>query len=231
MDEMTELREMRPAPSPAGLEEMRGAARERFVAGTQSRPARHRRRLPALAGGLTAAAAATAAAALALTGGPAAVHGQQAAAGHSRTVVTAAWTVHEDADGTVTVYLRQYTDPAALQHTLRADGVNAIVRAVPVTRPAITPPFTQPVCIYAFTNRAPVAVQRAVLTFHGLGLTTVFTVRAAAMPRGSALFLTFISGLPASFKNDKTGVVGLRPVVLNNDTVPACVPIHAQPAT
>jgi hypothetical protein len=31
--------------------------------------------------------------------------------------------------------------------------------------------------------------------------------------------------LPASFKNDNTGVMAVKPIVLNNDTVPACVPI------
>jgi hypothetical protein len=215
---------MRPAPSAAGLEEMRSAARERFVAGTRSRRARHRWGLPVLAGGLTAAVAATGAAALALTGGPVAVP-RQHVTGHIQSVVTAAWSVREDAGGTVTVYLRQYAEPAALQQTLQADGINAIVRAIPVTYPTITPPFTRPVCMYALTNMAPVAVQRAVLTFRGLGLPVVFIIHPAAMPRGSALFLKFIAGLPASFKNDYAGVVGLKPIVLNNDTVPACMPI------
>jgi hypothetical protein len=231
MSEITKLRELRPAPSAAGLEEMRRAARERFVAGTRSRRARRRWGMPVLAGGLAAAVAATGAAALALTGGPVAVRGQQATAGHARTVVTAAWTVHEDADGTVTVYLRQYTHPAALQQTLQADGINAIVRAMPVAFPANPPPFTRPVCNYALTDMAPAAVQRAVLTFRGLGHPAVFIIHPAAMPRGSALFLRFIAGLPASFKNDNTGVAGLKPVVLNNDTVPACVPISVQPGS
>jgi hypothetical protein len=230
MSEITELREMRPAPSAAGLEEMRTAARDRFVAGTRSRHARHRWKLPVLAGGLTAAVAASAAAALALAGGPVAVPGQHATAGHTRTVVTAAWTVREDAGGTVTVYLRQYADPAALQRTLQADGINAIVRAIPVTIQTITPPFTRPACMYALTNMAPIAVQRAALTFRGLGLPVVFIIHPAAMPRGSALFLKFIAGLPASFKNDNTGVIGLKPIVLNNDTVPACLPITSMQA-
>jgi hypothetical protein len=227
MSEITKLREMRPAPSAAGLEEMRSAARERFVAGTRSRRARHRWGLPVLAGGLAAAVAATGAAALALTGGPVAV--PQHVTGHNQSVVTAAWTVREDAGGTVTVYLRQYADPAALQQALRADGINAIVRAIPVTYPTTTPPFTRPVCMYALTSMAPTAVQRAVLTFHGLALPVFFIIHPAAMPRGSALFLKFIAGLPASFKNDNTGVMAVTPIVLNNDTVPACVPTSAQP--
>jgi hypothetical protein len=230
MSEITKLRELRPAPSAAELEQMCSAARERFVAGTRSRPVRHRWGRPALAGGLTAAVAGTAAAALALTSGPVAVP-RQHGTGPNQSLVTAAWTVREDAAGTVTVYLRQYKNPAGLQRVLRADGINAIVRAIPVTYPANPPPFTHPVCMYALTNMAPPAVQRAVLTFHGLGLPAVFTIRPAAMPRGSALFLKFIPGLPKSLKNDNTGVAGLKPVVLNNDTVPRCVPTTSRPAT
>jgi hypothetical protein len=56
---------------------------------------------------------------------------QHATAGHTRTVVTTAWTVREDASGTVTIYLQQYADPAGLQQTLRADRINAIVRQIP----------------------------------------------------------------------------------------------------
>jgi hypothetical protein len=230
MSEITKLREMRPALSAAALDEMRSAARERFVAGTRSPHARRRWGLPVLAGGLAAAVAATGAAALALTGGPVAVPAQHVT-GHIQSVVTAAWTVREDAGGTVTVYLRQYENPAGLQRTLQADGITAIVRAIPVTIQTITPPFTRPVCMYAVTSMAPAAVQRAVVTFHGLGLPVVYIIHPAAMPRGSALFLKFIAGLPASFKNDNTAVAGLKPIVLNNGTVPACVPFTAEPAT
>jgi hypothetical protein len=199
---------------------------------SRGRTVRARRRIPALVGALTAAAAATAAAALVLTGGPAAVPGQHATAGHARTVATAAWTVREDADGTVTIYLRQYADPAALQRTLRADGINAIVFPIP----------TAPACTYAVTtwlrtepygtlgiglpaNAAPRAVQLAVVTLAGQDLPASFIIHPDAMPQGSALFLPFKTGMPPSaLRNDNTGIVALSPVVLNNDTVPACVP-------
>src|SRR5579863_6950288 len=145
----------------------------------RSRAIRARRRVPALAGALTAAAA-TAAAALVLTSGPGAVPGQQATAGHTRTVVTAAWTVREDAGGTVTVYLRQYANPAGLQQTLRADGVNAIIR--PVTYALQTDGEAYPTCMFDFANRASPAVQRAVLTLLRQDLHPFFIIHPDAMP-------------------------------------------------
>ena len=227
MSEIDTLREMRPAPPQAELEAMRMAARERFAAGTRSRRARRRSRLPVLAGGLTAAAAATGAAALVLTSGPGAIPGKHETGGHTRTVVTAAWTVREDADGTVTIYMRQYTDPAGLQQTLRADGVNAIVRQGPGASPtfgngATALPATRntyPTCNYA--NTAPQAVQRAVVTFVGQDLPARFIIHPDAMPPGSVLFLPFLPGT-RSPKNGNTGIAAFPPVVLTNDTVPTC---------
>jgi hypothetical protein len=180
----------------------------------RSRAIRARRRIPALAGALTAAAAATAAAALVLTSGPGAVPGQQAAAGHTRTVVTAAWTVREDADGTVTVYLRQYANPAGLQQTLQADGVNAIIRPAPAAYPT---------CMFDSTNWAPLAVQNAVLTLFRQDHHPFFIIHPDAMPRGSALFLPFMANVPGGNPGD-TSNVAMHPRVLTNDTVPACVP-------
>jgi hypothetical protein len=230
MSEINTLREMFPAPPPAELEAMRMAARERFVAATGSRRAPTRWRLPVLASGLTTAAAATAAAALVLTSGPGAVPGQRATGGNTRSVVTAAWTVREDADGTVTIYLRQYTDPAALQQTLQTDGINAIVRSIPsASRTVGKGTITYPACNYAATDMAQQAVQRAVVTFAGQDLPVRFIIHPDAMPEGSALFLAFMAGVSQSPKNGNTGVLALPPVVLNNDTVPACVP-RSKPA-
>ncbi len=196
----------------------------------RSRAIRARRRVPALAGALTAAAAATAAAALVLTSGTGAGPGQQATAGHTRTVVTAAWTVREDASGTVTVYLRQYANPAGLQQALRADGVNAIIRPVPYA--LHTDGEAYPACTLELTNRAPLAVQNAALTFirHYLRMAH-FIIHPDAMPRGSALFLPFMANVPDQSRSNP-GNVAMRPSVLNNDTVPACVPgiIPASPS-
>jgi len=229
MSEINALRDMRPALPPAELEAMRMAARERFVAGTRTRRARRWWRLPVLAGGLTAAVAATGAAALFLTG-PGAVPGQHERGGHTRRVVTAAWTVREDADGTVTIYLRQYTDPAGLQQTLQADGVNAIVHPGlyfpwPLIVQGISMPplrLDHPVCYYAATDLAPRAVQRAVVTFIHQGLPARFIIHPDAMPQGSALFLDFLAGRLRGPRNGNTGVLAWPPVVLNNGTVPTC---------
>jgi hypothetical protein len=226
MSEINTLRGIRPTPPPAELEAMRMAARERFVAETGSPRARQRWRLPTLAGGLTAAAAATAVA-LVLTSGPGAVPGQQGTAGHDRTVVTTAWTVREDADGSVTIYLQQYSDPAGLQRTLQADGINAIVRQIPTMSRTVgnqTLPF--PACNYwTLTDAAPQAVQQAVwaMASKSQTLPAEFIIHPDTMPQGSALFLAFLTGAPP--KDGNGGVVVLKPVVLNNDTVPACVPV------
>jgi hypothetical protein len=248
MDEITALREVRPAPAPAELEAMRRAARERFMTGagpTPTGPAR-RWRLPALVGGLTAATAGTAAGALVLTAGQAAAPSAHGPGGHTQAVVTAAWTVREDASGTVTVYLRQYADPAALQRTLRADGINAIVRPIPYAFRGIAPiaagslPGSRkskgvgskslrvafPTCIYAATDNAPMAVQRAVVTIVKQDIPVFFVIHRGAMPPGSALFLSFMANVPA-----KTGARSnwaMKPWVLKNDTVPACVPVKAK---
>jgi hypothetical protein len=201
----------------------------------RSRAIRAQRRKPALAGGITAGAAATASAALVLTSGPVAAPGPHGTTGHTRTVVTAAWTVRQVADGTVTVDVRQYANPAGLQHTLRADGINAIVRRIPSVlqtfpRPQWLPSrkpglsVRRPACFYAPTDNAPPAVQRAVVTLsHQRDLPDAFVIRPDAMPPGSALLLPFLDGMPANFKNDDTGVMALPPIVLNNDAVPACV--------
>jgi hypothetical protein len=187
-----------------------------------------------------AAAAAIAAAGLLLTSGPGAVP-------TARTVVTAAWTVREAADGTVTITLRQYANPAGLQRTLRADGINAIVRRMPsetLTLRGRKPGPRLPVrpvtgCSYATANNAPPAVQRAVVTIvtqvlrgpRGEGTrAATFIIHPDKMPHGSALFLPYGTNTPFSTSKHATSVNGphvkpFNPVVLNNDTVPACVPI------
>jgi hypothetical protein len=81
---------------------------------------RARRRIPGLAAGALAVAAA---AALAVTALLPASH----QAGRQPPAQLAAWTVSKQADGTITVIVRQLRDPAGLQRRLRADGVPASV--------------------------------------------------------------------------------------------------------
>jgi hypothetical protein len=226
-----------PYPSQARL----AAGRDRLLAATTAEQAgraapRQWWRRPALAGGLTVVAAGAAAAALVLTGGPAAVPGQHGTTGHANTVVTAAWTVREDADGTVSIYLRQYTDPAGLQKVLRADGVNAIVRQIPEVRRTVGKvTVVYDSCEFATTDDAPQAVQLAVgvnIAYHSPSKGFYHIIHPSAMPRGSALLLAFTNSTLKSGKNGKPGRVlgGRGPVVLNNDTVPACVPVSPSPA-
>lgn len=241
MNDIQTLRELRSEAPPAEFEALRMAARYRFLAGTGPARARQRWRLPVLAGGLTAAAAASASAALVLTTGPTGAQVQHRTAGHAGTVVTTAWTVREEANGTVKVYLRQYANPAGLQRTLRADGINAIVRPIPYSvhtavRPGSGPQrlkastsgadrVASPRCVYANTDNAPAAIQHAVVTLVQQAAPTYFIVHPGAMPHGSALFLAFMANAPAQ----AGGVTNwaMKPVVLRNSTVPACVPVRS----
>jgi hypothetical protein len=242
-----------PFPSQARL----GAGRERLLAAMLSgqghpdvaHPARWRRR-PVLAAGLTVAAAAAAGAAAALAIGAGAVTAQHGPAGHARTVVTAAWTVRKDADGIVTVYLKRAVNvqpvnkfslqQALLEQTLKADGVNAIVRQVPVVwhkspRRTITlgdgstvvlPDATETqTCYYINANEAPRAVQKAVVVRDNLSAAFGgFAIRPKAMPPGSALFIWFVN-----FGGPNGGFEIQSPIVLNNDTLPPCVPASQLP--
>jgi hypothetical protein len=81
----------------------------------RGRAVRARRRLPRVAGAV-AAVAGTAVAVTALL-----------PASHQSETHLAAWTVTRQADGAILVTIRQLTDPAGLQRTLRADGVRASV--------------------------------------------------------------------------------------------------------
>ena len=60
-------------------------------------------------------------------------------AGHPPTARLAAWTVVRQADGNVLVTVRELTDPAGLQGTLRADGVPASVTLIDQQNPACQP--------------------------------------------------------------------------------------------
>ena len=80
---------------------------------------RARRRVPVLAAALAVAAGAAV--------GVTALTPAQHQAGRPPGAQLAAWTVVKQADGTVSVTLRQLRDPGGLQRRLRADGVPASV--------------------------------------------------------------------------------------------------------
>jgi hypothetical protein len=182
-----------------------------------------------VAGGLTAAVAATAVAALVLTSGPGAVPGHDRPAGRTRSVVTAAWTVREYADGTVTISFRQYADMTALQKTLQADGINTVVMRIPsVTQKTRHGGIIYPACGWPAADQEPPAVERAVVTYTRL---LDATIHPDKMPHGSAILLAFTFDERQTQENGgKTvQVLDIGPVVLEHDQVPACVPLNPAP--
>jgi hypothetical protein len=86
---------------------------------SRSRAVRARRRIPGLAAALVALAVAAVAVTALLPGSH--------PASRQPSVQLAAWTVFKQADGTVSVTIRELRDPAGLQRRLRADGVPASV--------------------------------------------------------------------------------------------------------
>jgi hypothetical protein len=101
-----------------------------IMAGGRAR--RRRRMIP----GATATLAVAAGAALAVTALAPASH---QASRHSTVQLTGAWTVTQQADGNVTVTVRELTDLAGLQSALRADGVPASVTPLSTPNPACQP--------------------------------------------------------------------------------------------
>jgi hypothetical protein len=107
---------------------------------SRGRTVRNRRRVPAAAGSLAAAAVVAFTVGVALPGSHPAARGP--AASHPATspsVRLAAWTVTRQADGNIKVSFRELADPAALQRTLRADGVPVSVTFTGRQNPACQP--------------------------------------------------------------------------------------------
>ena len=200
------------APDEAELNRMRAAVRHRV---TTARRPRHTKRW--LATGLTAAVAGAATAALVLTSGgtPAPVH--------LGTVVTAAWTVKENSDGTVTVEVRQLVHPARLQQVLREDGIDAFVKQVPMVYKKVgKTTYADPACLYPYAaaNDAPRSVQHEVVS---PDFPDGWIIHPAAMPPGSVLFLSGALSRPSS---RIALIYASTPQVLTNDKLPSCKPFH-----
>lgn len=90
---------------------------------TRGRRLRTRRRIPGIAGAFAVAAGLAVAATMLLPAG----HHPAAKPGARPGVQLAAWTVVKQADGAVSVTIRELSDPAGLQRKLRADGIPASV--------------------------------------------------------------------------------------------------------
>jgi hypothetical protein len=215
MDEIKLFTSLKPdVPGDMEFSQMGAGARRQVVAAIRRRGRKWQ--MPMLAGGLTALVAGAAAAVVVLTSGgtPAPAPARQ----HYGTVVTAAWTVKENTDGTVTVEIRQFADPARLQQVLRDDGINAFVRETHlVSKKVGKTTYTYLSCTYPYAapNDAPQSVQHEVVT---PDFPQGWIIHPAAMPPGSALFL---SGTPPM----RGGLEEASyPQVLTNDQLPFCKP-------
>lgn len=207
MDEITMFTAIRPAP-PAEAEPTRQRARIRLEGalgatggrrrGSDRRRAglgRFRFRRPVLLAGAAAAAVAACAAIVV----PAVLP-----SGGAGSLVTAAWAVQRNADGTVTVTLKDVFDLGGLQQALASDGVPARVITVGTDPAAYTGPLVaaNPVnrttvsgCFYPATGSdfEPAPVQQAVVTQVatpvGTDVTALYDIHPAAMPPGSVLLI------------------------------------------
>jgi hypothetical protein len=224
MDEITMYTALRPqAPGNAG--ELTGAARQRLADefGRPHRPGRRvlgprvpgRRRLLLAAGAIAAAAAAAIVVPAVLPGGEAG------------SLVTAAWAVQDNPDGTVAVTFKQARDAAGLQRYLRAHDVPAYVRFIPFVRaPAGDYRRTQ-VCGQTGPGNLPggqrnVTILEEVFPFLAAGgapAGDALTIRPSRIPAGDSILIE-VSWYPGDGRLG--GNVGDG--VLGNDNPPTCTP-------
>lgn len=102
----------------------------------------------------------------------------------SQPATLTAWTVHRAAGGTVTVTLREFRDPAGLQHSLAAAGIPAVVQFSPSQCPY---PYQ------AIPGNASVIGQAVTRDTRGPGSGAVFTIHPGAIPAGARLDIVFPS--------------------------------------
>jgi hypothetical protein len=216
MDEMKLLEDFRAAvarPEDAVL----ARARARVLAtdfrrsGGWSGSARRRVRWPQLAVSGAAIAALAVTLSIVLPGGA------------DGTFATKAWAVERNPNGTVTVTVdQQFQDPTGLQRALREDGVSAFVQ---VNSTVDGPQGGELACSYAHLDKAPAAVQMAVITSSPAPVSAdrpaeaTWTIHPSAMPPGSSIL--FADWVSSAFS------VLMDPAVLSTDTAPLCTPSAA----
>jgi len=173
---------------------------------SRSRAVRAQRRVAGVAAGAGGAAAAAVAVSAALAAShPAATHlaTSQPTASHAASsprVRLAAWTVTQQADGSIRVTFRQAADAAGLERTLRADGVPASVTFTGQQNPACQPynasgspafwpfgPKAGPLGSYAFIHHP----KDAYTTPYAL------VIQPSAVPAGAGLQI-WTSGTPGA---------------------------------
>ncbi len=200
MDELTLYRGLR--PDPPDLAPVQARARARVLGGLSPSPSRprRRRRFVLTAAVATACAGAVTATVLLTEGGA-----QPARTPHPAQPGGPAWTVNQLSGKAVRVTVRELNHPAELQRALRADGVPADVRVVPLqvkhsTRTVhghrITDTSVGPACTYMRPVPPSVPVHGALTNTEPSGGLdgTAFVVHPAAIPHGYAL--TIEAGRP-----------------------------------
>ena len=132
---------------------------------SRGRAVRARRRIPAVAGAVAVAAVAAVAATALVP------------SGHSKPgTQLAAWTVSRQADGDVSVTIRELRDPAGLAGALHADGVQAYVA------------FAGPVPARCQGYPGSQSRLRAIYQFHRGDGNAALVIDPAAIPSGTGLF-------------------------------------------
>lgn len=139
---------------------------------SRSRAIRARRRIPALAGALAVAAGTALAVPMLLPSG----HQPS----HPAPAQLATWTVVKQADGGIRVTIHELRDPAALQHTLRADGVPVSVTFIGQPNPAC-----QPLGLSGSQGRQ--LLGSMVTPLPGHGNLRVLVIHPSAFPAGAGL--------------------------------------------
>jgi hypothetical protein len=143
---------------------------------------RRSRRIPALAAGFAAVVLGLALGIPAVTSGTNPV-----------SATLAAWTVTREPSGVVLVTVGQLSDPAGLQHTLRADGIPVSVGFYP--KADLNPPLPSSCQGVSISDEADTQLQSKIMVPIAVSQvrSASFGIRPAAIPQGIGLYLTVYS--------------------------------------
>jgi len=233
MDEITMFATLKPAPPREEAGPIRVRARARLEGALQGQPRRARR------GGRYRRLGLLASVTAAIAVGAAIVVPAVLPASRSGSVVTAAWAVQRNSDGTITVTVSDVFDLSGLQQALGGAGVPARVITVPTNPASYTGPLVaaHPVhrvtvsgCFYPATGSyfAPAPVQQAVVTrvatSPGGEISDLYVIHPAAMPSGSVLLIQGVAlggqGPRAAARVSELASFP-APAVLAGDSLPA----------
>ena len=150
------------------------------------RARRRRHRLTGLTGAMAiTAGVAMAVIALASSGHPASQLGHSAS--HPLIARLAAWTVAKQANGDITITIRELSDPSRLQSTLRGDGVPATVSPSTQFDPSCQPyPMTQALFTSIYHAQKGVGSGNTVLVIHPSALPNGAGIQIGASLDGRA---------------------------------------------